>query len=193
MLNTIHRLSDWIARIERVLIRCIAIALPLMILVNATGRAARTPIYWMDELAILLMVWMAMIGMSLTLKTRDAVSVTMLVDMVPPRVMKAMKILTDILVLAFGIIVLMLSYRWFDPLALIRADFDLHAFSGDTFNFIYEDTTNTLGIKKFWFWLVIPLTALTTAMHGMSNLTHTLATPASSIADATAPAAGTEA
>ncbi len=194
MLKTIHTLSDGIARIERALIRCIAIALPLMILVNATGRAARNPIYWMDELAILLMVWMAMIGMSLTLKTRDAVSVTMLVDMVPPRMMKAMKILTDILVLAFGIIVLVLSYRWFDPLALIRAGFDLHAFSGDTFNFIYEDTTNTLGIRKFWFWLVIPLTALTTSVHGMSNLIHTLGTPASSIADATAPAAaGTEA
>ena len=34
--------------------------------------------------ALSLMVWLAMIGLSLTLKTRDAVAVTMLVDAVPP-------------------------------------------------------------------------------------------------------------
>lgn len=193
MVQAISTLSGWIMRIERFLIRAIAIALPLMILTNAVGRALRNPIYWMDELAILMMVWMAMLGMSLTLKTRDAVSVTMLIDAVPPALMKGMKILIDALVLAFGIILLVLCYRWFDPLTLMRMGFDTHAFSGETFNFMYEDTTNTLGVKKFWFWLVVPVVAFTTTIHALSNLLQTLSAPVTAVEeDMPAVAAGAE-
>lgn len=178
MLKSITSLSDGIARAERGVLRLIALALPLLVLANVAGRAMRSPIYWMDELSILLMVWLAMIGMSLTLKTRDAVAVTMLVDAVPPLLAKAMKILVDLLVLLFGIVLLVLCYRWFDPLTLMRLGFDTRAFSGDTFNFMYQDTTATLGVAKFWFWLVVPLVAVTISVHALSNLLQTVATPA---------------
>jgi TRAP-type C4-dicarboxylate transport system permease small subunit len=178
VLKTMTSLSDRIAQAERGVLRLIALALPLMILANVAGRAMRSPIYWMDELSILLMVWLAMIGMSLTLKTRDAVAVTMLVDAVPPLLMKAMKILIDLLVLVFGITLLVLCYRWFDPLTLMRLGFDTREFSGQTFNFMYQDTTATLGVAKFWFWLVVPLVAVTTSVHALSNLLQTMATPA---------------
>lgn len=178
MLKTITSLSDRIAQAERGALRLIALALPLMVLANVAGRAMRSPIYWMDELSILLMVWLAMIGMSLTLKTRDAVAVTMLVDAVPPLLAKAMKILIDLLVLLFGVTLLVLCYRWFDPLTLMRLGFDTRDFSGETFNFMYQDTTATLGVAKFWFWLVVPLVAVTTSVHALSNLLQTVATPA---------------
>ncbi|TFZ00035.1 TRAP transporter small permease [Ramlibacter rhizophilus] len=150
-----------------------------MVLANVAGRAMRSPIYWIDELSVLVMVWLAMIGMSLTLKTRDAVAVTMLVDAVPPLLMKIMRILIDLLVLVFGITLLVLCYRWFDPLTLMRVGFDTREFSGQTFNFMYQDTTATLGVAKFWFWLVVPLVAVTTSVHALSNLLRTVATPAS--------------
>ena len=178
MLKIITSLSDRIAQAERGVLRLIALALPLMVLANVAGRAMRSPIYWMDELSILLMVWLAMIGMSLTLKTRDAVAVTMLVDVVPPLLAKAMKILIELLVLLFGITLLVLCYRWFDPATLMRLGFDLREFSGETFNFMYQDTTATLGIAKFWFWLLVPLVAVTISVHALSNLLQTVATPA---------------
>lgn len=178
-------MSDQIARVERFVVYIMVVALPLMILANAAGRALRTPIYWMDELAILTMVCLAMICMSLTLKSRDAVSVTMLVDAVPPTVMKAMKIVVDALVLAFGIILLVLCYRWFDPVTLMNLGFDTREFSGQTFNFMYEDTTATLGVKKFWFWLVVPVAAFNTSVHALSNFLHTLVTPALALIDDT--------
>jgi len=178
VVKAITTLSDGIARAERGAVRVIVLALPIMILINATARALRTPVYWMDELAILTMVWLAMIGMSLTLKSRDAVSVTMLVDAVPPLLMKGMKILIDVAVLTFGIALLVLCYRWFDPITLMRLGFDTAEFSGETFNFMYQDTTATLGVQKFWFWLVVPLVAFTTSVHALSNLLHTLAAPA---------------
>lgn len=186
-MKPITALSDWIARAERALVRVIVLALPLMILANAAGRAVRSPIYWMDELAILTMVWLAMIGMSLTLKTRDAVAVTMLVDVVPAPAMKAMKLVSDALVLLFGIALLVLCYRWFDPLTLMRVGFDLREFSGETFNFMYQDTTATLGVPKFWFWLAVPLAGLTTTVHGLSNLLQTLALPAVAQAPSSVP------
>lgn len=178
MVKAITTLSDRIAQAERAVVRLIALALPLMILANVAGRAMRSPIYWMDELSILFMVWLAMLGMSLTLKTRDAVAVTMLVDAMPPWLMKAMKVLIDLLVLVFGIALLVLCYRWFDPLTLMRLGFDMREFSGQTFNFMYQDTTATLGVAKFWFWLVVPLAAATTSVHALSNLLLTLTTPA---------------
>jgi TRAP-type C4-dicarboxylate transport system permease small subunit len=189
VVKAVTTLSDWIAVVERGAVRVIVLALPLMILANAAGRAMRSPIYWMDELAILTMVWLAMIGMSLTLKTRDAVAVTMLVDVVPPPLMKAMKVLVDLLVLVFGITLLVLCYRWFDPLTLMRLDFDTREFSGETFNFMYEDTTATLGVAKFWFWLIVPVVAFTTSVHALSNLLQTLATPAIEQTSSSLPAA----
>lgn len=177
MLKSIAVLSHGIERIERMLIRVIVLALPLMILANAAGRALRSPIYWMDELAILTMVWLAMIAMSLTLKTRDAVAVTMLIDVAPSRLVKVMKVTVDLLVLAFGLIMVVLSWYWFDPLTLMQFGFDTREFAGETFNFMYQDTTSTLGLKKFWFWLVVPISALCTCIHGLFNLTQTLARP----------------
>lgn len=170
VVRAVEAFSDWIACAERFVLRLIAIALPLMILANVVGRAIRMPIYWMDELAILVMVWMALIGTSLTLKTRDAVSITMLVDAVPPALAKGMKILIDVLVLFFGIVLLVLCYRWFDPVTLAQVGFDTREFSGETFNFMYEEKTATLGINKFWFWLVVPLVASSISVHALSNL-----------------------
>ena len=189
MLRAIESLSNRIAGAERLVVRLIVFALPLMILANAAGRALRAPIYWMDELAILSMVWLAMIGMSLTLKSREAVSVTMLIDAVPPALMKAMKVLVDALVLVFAVVLLVLCCLWFDPLTLMKLGFDTEAFSGETFNFIYQDTTTTLGMEKFWFWLVMPVVAFTTSVHALSNLLHTLATPADTLKNEI-PAAG---
>lgn len=184
MLRTLATLSDGIARVERLVVRVLVIALPLMILANATGRALRMPIYWMDELAILTMVCMAMLCMSLTLKTREAVAVTMLVDAVPPGLMKAMKIVVDALILAFGLVLLVLCYRWFDPVTLMRLGFDTREFSGQTFNFMYQDTTTTLGVNKFWFWLVLPFSAFNTSVHALANFLHTVSAPAAGQTDA---------
>jgi hypothetical protein len=61
---------------------------------------------------------------------------------------------------------------------LMRLGFDTREFSGETFNFMYQDTTATLGVAKFWFWLVVPLVAVTISVHALSNLLRTVATPA---------------
>lgn len=177
MCCVITKLSDLISSLEKTLVYIIVIALPLMVLINTFARAFRVPIYWMDELAILSMVWLTMLTMSLTLKSRDAVAVTMLQDIVLPHTLKLMKVVVDLLILVFGLVLLALSYRWFDPINLARVGFDIQEFSGQTFNFMYQDTTTTLGLPKFWFWTIVPFAAFCTSVHALSNLLTTLLTP----------------
>ncbi len=181
MYLAIQKFSNALVFIEKSLAYVLVIALPLMVLVNTFARTIRLPIYWMDELAILTMVWLAMLTMSLTLKSRDAVSVTLLLDAVPEGIMKIMQILIDVMVLLFGLVLLTLSYKWFDPLTLIDYEFNLKKFSANTFNFMYQDTTSTLGLPKYLFWVILPFSAFTTSVHALTNLMTTVLTPAAEI------------
>jgi TRAP-type C4-dicarboxylate transport system permease small subunit len=174
MVKFIKTLSDVVARCERSLLRVLVLAIPVAVLVNVTGRGLGTPIFWLDELAVLSMVCLAMIGLSLTLKTRDAVSVTLLQDAVSPAVRRVLRCISDLFVLAFTIAFLVLCYLWFDPVLLINTGFDIEQFAAESFNFIYDSSTATLGISKIWFWSVLPLTAFTSSIHALENLLQTL-------------------
>ncbi len=162
--------GDVIGRCEARLCQTLVAALPLMILVNVTSRAIGQPIFWMDELAIYTMVWLAMIGLSLTVHNRDAVAVTLVQDAVPARVRRALVVVADAVVVAFAMALGYLSYLWFDPVGLARAGFDVAAFSAQTFNYVYQEPTATLGVPKLCFWLIVPIVAITTTLHGVNNL-----------------------
>lgn len=173
----IRALSDLIGRGERMALRVLVLVLPLMILVNVAGRALKSPIFWLDEMAVLTMVWLAMLGLSVTLQTRDAVAVTLLTDAVPQGVRKWLRCAADLVVLGFAVALLVLCYLWFDPLLLWRHGFDLDAFSAESFNFVYQEPTATLGVPKFWFWLILPLVAFTSSIHALANLLDSLRAP----------------
>lgn len=173
----IRMLSDLIGRGERMALRVLVLVLPLMILVNVAGRALKMPIFWLDEMAVLTMVWLAMLGLSVTLQTRDAVAVTLLTDAVPHGVSKWLRRTADLVVLGFAVALLVLCYLWFDPLTLWRHGFDFGAFSAESFNFIYQEPTATLGVPKFWFWLILPIVAFTSSIHALANLIDSLRTP----------------
>ncbi|QTF92169.1 MAG: TRAP transporter small permease, partial [Halomonas sp. BM-2019] len=72
---------------------------------------------------------------------------------------------------------LWLCWRWYQPLALWQAGFDIQTFQGETFNFIYVENTSTLGIKKFWAWLILPWFAASLLLHGLVNLGQALLKP----------------
>lgn len=178
VLQFLSSLSDGIAKCERGVVRALVLALPVMILANVAGRALRHPIYWMDELAVLTMVWLAMVGMSLTIRSRDAVAVTMLQDAVPAGLRKALQVTADSLTVLFAAALAYMCYLWFDPVLLVQVNFDLAEFAAESFNYLYEEPTATLGVAKFWFWLILPVAALTTLVHALANLARTLTAPA---------------
>lgn len=179
MIRPILTLSEVVARCERGVLRMLVLVIPVMVLVNVAGRSLGAPVLWLDELAVLFMVWLAMIGLSLTLKTRDAVSVTLVQNALPSVARRVLRCISDLFVLAFTIAFLVLCYLWFDPVLLVSTGFDIERFAAKSFNFIYDSSTATLGAPKVWFWLILPITALTSSIHALANLLQTLTVPVS--------------
>jgi TRAP-type C4-dicarboxylate transport system permease small subunit len=166
----VSRLSNAILRVEKRLITFLAGALVVLILVNIVTSAARAAIFWGDELAIYLMVWMTLIGASAMLRMRAGVAITLLTDSLPASLRRVVFKIIDAILLFLVVALLILCWQWYDPAALIESGFDLDAFAEATFKFVYAEPTSTLGVKKFWVWLAVPLMAAAMTIHAIANL-----------------------
>ena len=166
----VSAVSDGLARFERLLLTALIAILVGLIMLNVITRAFGAAIYWVDETAIYCMIWLVFIGASLTLRMRRHVRVTVFAVMVPEGPRNAMELVIDVLLLVFSAFMIWLAWIWYDPPGIMAAGFDPDAFSGTTFNFIYDEPTTTVGIRKFWIWLVMPWFALTCTTHAAANL-----------------------
>lgn len=164
------KVSNMIARAETILASVFAGVVTCLILLNIVSRSIGYAIYWVDELAIYVMIWMTFFTTSVMLKQRSSVSVTLLSDACQPKIRYWLDTVCDLLVLLFALLMLWLCIRWYDPIGLYQADMDVFAFQGDTFNFMYSENTNTIGVKKFWIWLALPLFSLSLTIHAAHNL-----------------------
>ncbi|WP_254277854.1 TRAP transporter small permease [Halomonas sp. 3H] len=166
----LSRLSDRLARLEEIAAAALAAAVTLLILVNVAFRAAGSPLYWISELSIYAMIWMTFLIAGAVLKRRQGIAVTLVADALPGFGHRLLMALVDLAVVVFAALLLWLCWRWYQPLTLARLGFDVQAFQGETFNFIYAENTSTLGIRKFWVWLILPWFALSLTLHGLVNL-----------------------
>jgi TRAP-type C4-dicarboxylate transport system permease small subunit len=164
------RVSNALLRLEKRVITVLAAALLLLILLNVVTRAAGAAIFWVDELAVFTMIWMALLGSSAMVRLRIGVAVTLVTDLLPSPIRRGVARLVDALILAFALALVALCWIWFDPVALVESGFDLDRFAQDTFKFIYSEPTNTIGIRKFWIWLAVPLMAIGMSVHAIANL-----------------------
>lgn len=166
----IRKLSNWLAIAEMWMAALLAALLSVLILLNVVSRALGMAIYWVDELAIYAMVWMTFLATSVVIKRRQTLSVTLIVDLLPTKGRVWLGLFSDLMVLLFAGLLLVFCIRWFDPFTLYQHGFDSGAFQMQTFNFIYAESTNTLGLKKFWIWLALPFVAVTLLLHASVNL-----------------------
>lgn len=155
---------------ELALAGLLAAAVAGLILLNIATRTAGAALFWVDELAIYAMVWMAFVGASLTVARRSGVAVTILTEALPPSARLWIGRMIDFVVLAFSGFLLWLAWGWYDLPTLAAVDFSIDAFTGETFNFMYKEPTQTIGVDKFWIWLIVPFTALAMAVHAAANL-----------------------
>lgn len=146
-----------------------------LILLNVVTRTAGMALFWVDEAAIYAMIWAVFIGASMQIRLGAAIAVDLVPPLLPAGARRALAVLVAVLVLEFACTLLWLSWIWYDPLGLARVGFDIAAFSGATFNFIYAEPTVTVGVPKFLVWLVVPLVAATMTLHAFANLTDVLA------------------
>ncbi|WP_282605318.1 TRAP transporter small permease [Pelagibius sp. Alg239-R121] len=170
MLFLLRRCSAGLLQLEKYALIFLAASVTGLILVNVTTRSLSMAIYWIDELAIYAMIWMVMIGASVTIRQRKGIAVTLAEAFVGDRINSLFRVLVDLLILLFAATLLVLCWLWYDPLAFAAAGFDAEAFSADSFNFIYQEPTNTIGVPKYLVWLVMPLTATSMLLHALANL-----------------------
>ena len=167
------RLSDTIATVDSWFAGLLVAAIFGLLIVNAGTRAFGTPVIWIDEVAIFAMIWAAFIGSSAGLARREHIAVTLLPDALPTRTRAALQTMVDALVLVFVAALGFIVWRWFDPLTVMAAE-TLREFSKATFNFIYTEPTTTIGMRKIWFWLVMPYACVTLLIHAARNLANSI-------------------
>ncbi|MGR3652259.1 MAG: TRAP transporter small permease [Roseovarius sp.] len=169
-MRILKSLSAAIARAEIALGAVLGVAIMGLILLNVVTRTLGAALFWVDETAVTVMVWMAFLGASVAVHHRSSVSVTLLPDALRGGSLNALRLAVDLIVLGFFVALLILCWTWYDPLTLVRVGFDLNAFTNATFNFVYKEVSATLGIPKFWLWLIVPIFAVNGTIHALANL-----------------------
>lgn len=158
------------ARIELFFAAGLAVSVTLLILLNVVTRSLGAALFWVDELAIYAMAWMTFLGASAAVHFGNSVSITILPQALPASAARVLAKLVDLTILTFSLLFLWFCWRWFGLLPFAQNGFDVEAFQGATFNFIYAEPTSTLGIPKVWIWLVMWLFGFGLCLHSLSNL-----------------------
>jgi len=166
----ILKLSDRIARIESAALKVLVAAVLGLMVVNVAARALNASLYWADELAINLMVIFAFVGSSLMFAQRRNFAVTLVSDAVSDKTRRHMSIVVQCVNVLFALFLAYATWLWFDPLTLARNGFQLQGFFQETYNSIYQEVTNTIGVRRLWFFLVMPLFAFTLLVHSTACL-----------------------
>lgn len=166
--GALRRLSAAIAWAEARFAGAIIALILALLLANVVSRAAGRPLIWTDELAVYLMAVGAFAGASLGVARSQHISVSLLGDMLDARARRLLAMAVDtVLLLLFACFAWML-WTWFDPLGVLAAD-SLKAYSRASFNFLYQEPTTTLGVRKVWFWLILPVFCLTGFIHVLAR------------------------
>jgi TRAP-type C4-dicarboxylate transport system permease small subunit len=166
--------SNRLMRLERATCGLLVALVVGLILLNVLTRAFNVALFWVDELAVYAMIWMALIGASVLLRERRHVAVTLFTHALSDNRRRILTLLVDLLILALVTGMFVMCIAWYDPIGLMRYGFDIGEFAAGTYNFVYQEPTNTLGIRKFWVWLVVPIVSITLLVHTAANLLENL-------------------
>ncbi len=155
---------------ERILVAGLMVLLTGLILLNVVTRYTRIPLYWIDEAAVYSVVFLTFIGASAMTRLRMDFAVTILTERFPERWVRIAKVISTCIVLLFGFLLIWMCALWLDPVGIARAGFDVRKFSGETFNFIYTERTQTLNWPLWTLYMIMPLFALCMTIHSVANL-----------------------
>ncbi|GAA5088743.1 TRAP transporter small permease [Paenalcaligenes hermetiae] len=172
---TLYRFSQRLARTELFVAGSFMAFIFLLLIINIITRLNNIPIYWIDEAAVTAMVWMALLAAAAGIHYRTTIAMTLLKDRLSQSAQYRLDLCVDTLLMLFFAVFLALLIMIFEPYQLIvKHRLDWAAFSSTEFNFVYEEPTMTLGIKKFWTWLILPIFAVSGFIHSLANWCHTM-------------------
>lgn len=164
------KLSAGLSAIERLFLKLLIAALALTVLMNVLLRMFGITIAWADEVGIYAMILSGFVGASLMLRARIDPAVLLLHEFVSEKSRRFLHGLVSFVTAVFGLLLLYLCIRWFDPVEIARAGFDVGTFQANTFNFIYTDQTSVMAAPSFVFYFIIPFFSFAITIHAITNL-----------------------
>ncbi len=163
-------LTSLLCKLELLAARfCVAMIL-LLIVFNIVTRFLGIPFYWVDELAIYAMIWMIFISLPVLVSSRKNISVNIVTDILGGQYDKVIQLISDVIVFFACALVLTFTFNWFDPISMMEFKFNIVDFSSNTFNYIYQEPTNTLFFNKYIVWAIVPASFLVCSLHSGLNV-----------------------
>jgi TRAP-type transport system small permease protein len=166
----LSKLSAGLCAVERLMLRILVAILALSVLMNVLLRMIGITLAWADEVGIYAMVLTGFVGASLMLRARIDPAVLLLHEFLPAPAVRGLRMGVSALSAIFGVFLIYLCIRWFDPMQMIAVSFDVKAFQAATFNFIYTDRTAITGTPSYLLYLIIPYFAVAITLHAATNL-----------------------
>ena len=140
-------------RAERTLCALLVFAFTSLVVANIILRYLfSSPLYYAEEVSIILMIWMTFLAASLALGRREMVSVTLLSGMLSEKLAGFLKLIVDLIVLGIVATFLYWSIIWMMSDASSR------------------DIVLTLGILKWYPYLVIPIFFSLACLKSVNNI-----------------------
>ena len=146
-------LSDGLAHVERWISRLMVLGFVGLITVNVAMRyLGGRPIVFAEELAAILLVWLAFVAISISIHDRTQIGVTLLTDRLPPRWQRGVAVVVGCTVAAILAVLLWKSAVW------VRSP-----------NVAFERVITT-GWPKAPFFYVVPVFCVTALIHVVAQL-----------------------
>lgn len=163
-------LSEKLLYVERRIVASLMILLTGAILLNVVTRYSGRPIYWIDEFAVYCMVWLTFFGASVMTRLRLDFAVTMLMERLSERAAAVTRVAATLMVVLFGVSMAAMCWFWLDPVGIMKAGFNAKQYAAGTFNFVYTERTQTLNWPTWALYMILPVFAVSIAIHGLANL-----------------------
>lgn len=159
-LSVLDAIFNPVERVERVLCAILVAAFCILLTLNVGMRYLfNAPIYFAEELCIILMTWMALIACSLSIGSRTLIAVTLIPDMLPPKTKHRLAVVSHILVTLISAIFLYWSMNW---LLSPRAQVDI---------------IQTLEVVKWPSFTVVPIFFALATLKSFRNVVYLIVVP----------------
>ena len=132
--------SDKIAIFERLLCASLISVFTLVLLANVISRYLfDAPLFFAEELALLLLVWMGYLAVSYSIYRNDQIGMGLVVDKLSQKNKRVVAIIVDVILIVISAILFWAALRWLQSSS------------------IFFERAVTLDVPKWPFYLVIPL------------------------------------
>ncbi|WHH57331.1 TRAP transporter small permease [Petroclostridium sp. X23] len=146
MNSLIKKLSDMTNFIAVKISLVLIIALTILTTMGVVYRyVLQMPLVWLYETSVVIFAWMIFLGASIAFKQREHIKLEFLVSSVPENVARMLKIIIEIITIAFLVFV-------------IKEGFEIVK---NTWN----QTYNTINLSTAWFYLSFPVSAVFMVIH----------------------------